>query len=134
VDDGAARALQRFEGAADQRLARLRQHLDGDVGGDQVLVDQLAHEVEFHLRGRGEADLDLLEADLHQRWNMRSLRGMSIGSISAWLPSRRSTLHHTGGFVSTASGQVRSARRTGRRGGTWLAGFFNIGMVISLGG
>jgi hypothetical protein len=48
--------------------------------------------------------------------NMRSLRGMSMGSISAWLPSRRSTLHHMGGRVSTASGQVRSVRRTGVNG------------------
>ena len=52
---------------------------------------------------------------------------MSIGSISAWLPSRRSTLHQTGGWVSTASGQVRSFRRTGAKGRYLLAGFFNIG-------
>ena len=61
--------------------------------------------------------------------NMRSLRAMSIGSISAWLPSRRSTLHQMGGAVSTASGQVRSARRTGAKGRYLLAGFFNMGCL-----
>ena len=63
--------------------------------------------------------------------NMRSLRATSIGSISAWLPSRRSTLHQTGGRDSTASGQVRSVNRTGAKGRYLLAGLFN--MVISLG-
>jgi hypothetical protein len=63
VHDGARCARQRFEGARDQVVARLGQHLDGDVVGDQVFVDQLAHEVEVGLRGRREADLDLLEAD-----------------------------------------------------------------------
>ena len=48
-------------------------------------------------------------------WNMRSLRAASIGSISAWLPSRRSTLHQSGALVSTASGQVRSVRPTGAK-------------------
>jgi hypothetical protein len=33
--------------------------------------------------------------------NMRSLRAWSIGSIRAWLPSRRSLLHQTGGRVIT---------------------------------
>ena len=64
--------------------------------------------------------------------NMRILRAMSMGSISAWLPSRRSTLHHTGGLVSTASGHVRSVRRMGAKGRYLLAGFFNIGMIGSL--
>ena len=66
MDDGTRCALQRFERAADQGLARLRQHLDGHVIGNQVLVDQLAHEVELGLRCRGKADLDLLETDLHK--------------------------------------------------------------------
>ena len=48
--------------------------------------------------------------------NMRSLRSASIGSISAWLPSRRSTLHQTGGLEMTWSGHVRSANATGAKG------------------
>ncbi len=45
--------------------------------------------------------------------NSFSLRSGSIGSISAWLPSRRSVDSQIGAAVSTASGQRRSARATG---------------------
>src|SRR5690349_1990257 len=48
--------------------------------------------------------------------NIRRLRSGVIGSISAWLPSRRSTAHQRGAFVVTVSGQVRSARTTGVKG------------------
>ena len=58
--------------------------------------------------------------------NMRILRSISMGSISAWLPSRKSTLHQTGGLLMVASGQVRSVRRTGTKGRYLLAGFCNI--------
>ena len=50
-----------------QLLAALHEHLDRDVVGDQVLLDELADEVEVGLAGGGEADLDLLEAHLHER-------------------------------------------------------------------
>ena len=43
---------------------------------------------------------------------MRRLRAGLIGSISAWLPSRRSTAHHSGALVATLSGQVRSGTDT----------------------
>jgi hypothetical protein len=36
-----------------------------------------------------------------------------MGSISAWLPSRRSTAHHIGALSTIVSGQVRSARVIG---------------------
>ena len=45
--------------------------------------------------------------------NRRRLRVTSIGSISAWLPSRRSTLHHAGAVVMAWSGHLRPARPTG---------------------
>ena len=45
--------------------------------------------------------------------NMRRLRAGLIGSISAWLPSRRSTAHHSGALVMRLSGQVRSGSDTG---------------------
>jgi hypothetical protein len=35
--------------------------------GMRLLLDQAAREVEFDLGGRGEADLDLLEADAHEQ-------------------------------------------------------------------
>ena len=44
---------------------------------------------------------------------MRRLRAGLIGSISAWLPSRRSTAHHIGAVSMILSGQVRSGSRMG---------------------
>ena len=67
VDDRAPDPAQRLEGAADQRLARLRQHLHRDVVGDEPLVDQLADEVVIGLRRRRKADLDLLVAEREQQ-------------------------------------------------------------------
>ena len=64
VDDRLAHALQRLEGAADEVLAGLDEHLYGDVARDEPFLDQLAGEGELGVRGRGEADLDLLEAHL----------------------------------------------------------------------
>ena len=61
--------------------------------------------------------------------NMRILRAMSMGSIRAWLPSRRSTLHQMGALVITASGQERSVRRTGAAGRYLMAGLCNIGAL-----
>ena len=66
MDDGALGAAAGLEGALDQLGPALRQHLDGDVVRDHLLLDQLAHEVEIRLRRRREADLDLLEAHLHE--------------------------------------------------------------------
>ena len=67
VDDRALDARERLERAADDRLARLRQHLDRHVVGNQILVDQLAREVEVGLRRRRKADLDFLVAHLHEQ-------------------------------------------------------------------
>src|SRR5262249_5826956 len=49
--------------------------------------------------------------------NMRSLRSGPIGSISAWLPSRKSTLHQIGALVMVLLGQVRSGRLIGANAG-----------------
>src|SRR3954452_17421436 len=52
---------------------------------------------------------------------MRRLRAGLIGSISAWLPSRRSTAHQRGASVATRDGHWRSARSTGAHGGElWI--------------
>jgi len=45
---------------------------------------------------------------------MLRLRAGLIGSISAWLPSRRSVESQRGAAVTVLPGQVRSGRRTGR--------------------
>src|ERR1044071_4311380 len=49
-------------------------------------------------------------------WNIFSLRAGSMGSMRAWLPSRRSTAHQRGATVSRLSGQVRSPSSTGTVG------------------
>ena len=56
-------ALERGERLADDVVARLGEHLNGDVLGNHVVLDQRACEFEFGLAGSGEANLDLLEAD-----------------------------------------------------------------------
>ncbi len=48
--------------------------------------------------------------------NIFILRAGSIGSISAWLPSRRSTLHHRGARVIRLDGHVRSSSGGGTNG------------------
>ena len=75
VDDRVAGALQALVGALDQLGAALREHLDGDVVGDEVLLDELPDEVEVGLAGRREADLDLLEAHLHDGVEHPALAG-----------------------------------------------------------
>jgi hypothetical protein len=49
------RRPDRLEGALDQSLARLGQHLDRHVLGDQILLDELADKVEIGLRGGRES-------------------------------------------------------------------------------
>ena len=67
MHDGAPGAADRLEAALDQLGARLGQHLDGDVLGHEIALDQLADKGEIGL-GRGrKADLDLLEAELDQK-------------------------------------------------------------------
>ena len=68
-------ALQALVGALDQLGPALRQDLDRDVVGDEVLLDELADEVEVGLARRREADLDLLEAHLHDRLEHPQLAG-----------------------------------------------------------
>ena len=67
MDDGALGAAAGLEGALDQLGPALRQHLDGDVVRDHLVLDQLAHEVEIGLRRGRKPDLDLLEAHLAEQ-------------------------------------------------------------------
>ena len=75
VHDGPRRALTGLVGALDQLRAGLGQHLDRDVVRDQVLLDDLADEVEVGLAGRREADLDLLVAHPDQQLEHAPLAG-----------------------------------------------------------
>ena len=67
MHDRACRALQRLEGAGDQFGPALDQHLQRHVVRHAAFLDAPAGEVEIGLRGRGEADLDFLEAHVEQQ-------------------------------------------------------------------
>ena len=66
MDDGAGRTLDGLKRLTDDVVAALGQHLDGDILGDAVAVDELAQELVLSLAGGRETNLDLLEADLDQ--------------------------------------------------------------------
>ncbi len=114
-------ALQRLEGARDQLRPALHQHL-------QRHVDRARCPASTHQRAKSKSVCEAegkpisisLKPMSSSRLNMRALRSWPIGSISAWLPSRRSTEHQTGGLVMTLSGQVRS-----------LIGDLRIGVVLA---
>ena len=116
MDDGAPGAFQRLERARDLRLARLRQHLDRHVIGNQSLDDQLAREVVVGLRRRRKPDLDLLVAHLHQEPEHPQLavgihrldqRLIAIAQIHA-APDR--------GCIDRARGPLPLGQRHGRHG------------------
>ena len=67
MDDRRMGAVDRLEGAADQLVPGLREDLYHHVVGDQVLVDDLAAEVEVRFGGCWKSDLDLLEAHIDQK-------------------------------------------------------------------
>ncbi len=74
VDDRPLRALEALDRPLDQLRTALHEHLDPDVVGDEILLDQEPREVEVRLRGRREADLDLLEAEPDEQIPHRRLR------------------------------------------------------------
>jgi hypothetical protein len=61
--------------------------------------------------------------------NMAFLRSISMGSIRAWLPSRKSTLHQRGARVRRLLGHVRSGRSTGTVG-WYLANAMGLGCWV----
>ncbi|MNY19096.1 hypothetical protein D3C86_1525140 [compost metagenome] len=63
----------------------------------------------------------------------RSLRAGFIGSIRAWLPSRRSVLIQRGARVIWRDGQVRSGRLTVVAGRYLAAGLRNMGVLLPRG-
>ena len=66
MEDDVFGALDGLEGLADQVLPGLDQHLDGHIVRDVAPLDQLAADLILGLTGGGKADLDLLDADVHQ--------------------------------------------------------------------
>src|SRR5699024_5361616 len=67
VDVRVVNADQRLHGTFDEVFARLRQHRDRDVFGDEVVFDQMAHKREIGFAGRRESDLDLLVTHLTEK-------------------------------------------------------------------
>src|ERR1039457_2414061 len=65
--------------------------------------------------------------------NMRRLRAASMGSINAWLPSRKSTLHQVGGAVMTVLGQVLSPKPMGANARYLVEGLRNMLFSCSVG-
>jgi hypothetical protein len=96
VDDRALRAGQRFERALDQVIARLREHLDRDVIGTTSSTIRCRTKSKSVCDADGNPASILLKPILTSKSNIRRLRCWFIGSINAWLPSRRSTLHQIG--------------------------------------
>ena len=64
---------------------------------------------------------------------MRRLRSGPIGSISAWLPSRRSTLHQIGALSMTRVGHCRSGRSIGGNGRYLWIGMAVIEKLLGIG-
>ena len=95
-------------GAGDRVFAGLGQHLDGDVVRDVVAFDQLADEVEVGIGSRRKATSICFRPTCTRVLKNRIFFAASIGSISDWLPSRRSELHQIGTSVMVFDGQVRS--------------------------
>ena len=66
-NDGATCAAQALDRAADQFLARLRQHHQRDVVRHQLLLDEISHGLEIRVGCGRETHFDFLEADADQR-------------------------------------------------------------------
>ena len=62
VHDGALCTLQTFVCALQQIFAALHQHLNGDILGNEILLNQQANEIKIGLRSRREANFNFFEA------------------------------------------------------------------------
>lgn len=83
MHDSPWRPQQRLEGAIDQIVSRLRQHLNRDVVRDQLLGDQRAHKIEIRLRRRRESHLNLFETALQQQ-----VIEFALARVIHWLRQR----------------------------------------------
>src|SRR6185369_13424928 len=64
--------------------------------------------------------------------NIRILRSGPIGSISAWLPSRKSTLHQIGASVMVRPGHFRSGKLTGWNGRYFREGSTRMAVILGV--
>ena len=101
MQDDVLRAADRLKRPLDQVAARLHEHLHRHVVRNQALLDQIPQRFELRFRGCRKADLDLLEADLHERLekddlavqvHRRDERLVAVAQVDA-APDRRAADH-----------------------------------------
>ena len=67
VNDDGLRSLDGLEGATDQILATVNQHLDGDTVRNQSFLNDLSNKVKVSLRSRRESHFDLFEPHIEEQ-------------------------------------------------------------------
>ena len=126
VEDHMLGPVNGLEGAADEVLSGLYQHLNGHVVGDVSTLDQGADELVLRLGGGGEPHLDLLDADVHQGVKQLQLLP-DVHGVNEGLVAVPQVEHQTGGAFSSLSGQARRAILRGTKGMYFsCAGFITI--------
>ena len=66
VHNGALCTLQTFVCALQQIFTALHQHLNGDIIGNEILLNQQANKIKIWLRSRRETNFNFLEAHFHE--------------------------------------------------------------------
>ena len=66
MNDGTFCPAYRFESAGDQIIARLGEYLDGDICGNKVVLDEVAHELKIGFAGGRKTDFNLLESQIDE--------------------------------------------------------------------
>ena len=135
VDDGAARAAQGFYGAADQFLARLREHHDRHVVGHQLLLDEIAHGLKVRVRRGRKPDFDFLETHRAQR-----LEQPLLGFAAHGLEQRLVAVAKVGAAPHRHVGELRGmghcrlGRSMGGNGRYFFDGSFNMAASLEMTG
>ena len=86
MDNCLLAAFYGFHRLLDDVRPGLRQDLDRNAVGDQVVVDQMAAEIKISLGSRGETYLDLLEAYLAQEGKELNLLVERHGDFQRLVP------------------------------------------------
>ena len=103
MDDNILSTAYCLKGFADKLFTRLHQNLYGYVIRNVSAFNQGTQNFVLCFRSGRKANLDFLKAAIYQGVEKRIFSGMPIGVTNAWLPSRKSTLHHTGALVIVLS-------------------------------
>ena len=117
MDDNVLRAVDGLERLLDQVRTALHEHLDCHIVGDEIALNQSAADLVLRLRGRRKTNLNLLEANLHERFEEQQLllevhrideRLVAVAQINA-APDRRFRDHLVGpGAVRQGHGGKRN--------------------------